>query len=119
MAEEQERAESLDDDKIARDFPPDEPIAVDDYGTTGAEQEWDEPLEERLAREEPDEAGAPLDNAGVPLVEPQGPGTEAEALGESVDLQEERSTELEGFGEEADGPEEQSAEEQAVTERRQ
>lgn len=118
MADEQERAESLDDDKLARDYPPDEPVASDDYGTTGAEQEWDEPLEERVAREEPDKPATSDEDVAVPLVEPEGAGREAEALGEDIGSRE-QSTELEGFGEEAEGPEEQPAEEQAVTERRQ
>jgi len=34
--------------------PGDQPIAVDDYGTTVAEEQVDEPLNQRLAREEPD-----------------------------------------------------------------
>lgn len=33
---------------------PDEPMAVDDYGTTPAEQARPEPLADRVAREEPD-----------------------------------------------------------------
>ena len=50
----QNRAEDLDEDKIGGDFPPEQPLGVEEYGTTAAEQEWDEPLEERIAREEPD-----------------------------------------------------------------
>jgi hypothetical protein len=34
--------------------PADDPVAVDDYGTTAAEQEAGEPLDLRLSREEPD-----------------------------------------------------------------
>jgi hypothetical protein len=57
----QDRAEQLDDDKldgempadVAR-FPPDEPAAVEDYGTTPAEARTDEPIDERVTREEPD-----------------------------------------------------------------
>ncbi len=36
--------------------PGDEPVAVDDYGTTAEEQREDEPLDGRLRREEPDAA---------------------------------------------------------------
>lgn len=35
--------------------PGDEPAAVDDFGTTAAEQRAGEPLEDRLRREEPDQ----------------------------------------------------------------
>lgn len=49
----QDRAESLDDDKLG-EMPPDEPLGVDEYGTTEAEERHDEPLDERVAREEPD-----------------------------------------------------------------
>jgi hypothetical protein len=34
--------------------PADDPVAVDDYGTTAAEQQAGEPLELRVSREEPD-----------------------------------------------------------------
>jgi hypothetical protein len=50
----QNRAEGLDEDKIGGDFPPEEPLGADEYGTTAAEERWDEPLEERIAREQPD-----------------------------------------------------------------
>jgi len=36
------------------DGPPDRPVAADDYGTTAGEQHAGEPLDTRLAREEPD-----------------------------------------------------------------
>jgi hypothetical protein len=39
-------------------LPADEPVAVNDYGTTAAEQRRGEPLDARLAREEPDTAPA-------------------------------------------------------------
>ena len=48
------RAEGLDDDKVAGDYPPERPLGAEEYGTTAAEEAWDEPLEERIAREEPD-----------------------------------------------------------------
>ena len=59
----QDMAEALDVDKIdddragedeLDDYPPDRPLAVDDYGVTEAEEAIDEPLEERVRREEPD-----------------------------------------------------------------
>jgi hypothetical protein len=40
--------------------PPDEPVAADDYGTTGQEQRGGEPLDGRLAREEPETSVDPL-----------------------------------------------------------
>ncbi len=49
-------SERLDDDKLPADFPPDEPVASNDYGVTPAEQRVPEPLEERVKREKPDTA---------------------------------------------------------------
>jgi hypothetical protein len=40
--------------------PPDEPVAVEDYGMTAREQRSGEPLDERLAREEPEVSVDPL-----------------------------------------------------------
>lgn len=54
MADEQRKAEALDDDHIGEEYPPDEPLGVEDYGTTGAEQRIPEPLDERVLRDEPD-----------------------------------------------------------------
>jgi hypothetical protein len=63
-------SESLDDDKLSVDFPPDEPMAVDDYGTTPQEQRVPEPIDERVEREQPETetAGEP-DRVGQ-LVDP-------------------------------------------------
>jgi hypothetical protein len=69
MADEQDRAESLDDDKLAPELPPDEPYGVDRYGTTPAEERWDEPIDERVAAEVPDDAWGDADE-GLELVEP-------------------------------------------------
>ena len=74
MTDDANLSELLDDDKLPPNYPPDEPLGVDQYGVTPAEEEVDEPLAERVAREEPDllpdedesEYGAPV---GV-LVEP-------------------------------------------------
>lgn len=83
--ESDQRAEDLDDDKLGGSYPPDEPLGVDQYGTTHAEEEVDEPLEERLAREEPDVAV--LDDPEVVLVAPDegmGPDDEAQAVARAL-----------------------------------
>jgi hypothetical protein len=73
----QNLSEELDDDKLGGEFPPEEPLAVDDYGTTPAEEAWDEPLEERIAREEPDVLAPP--DEGLELVQPdEGAHTDTE-----------------------------------------
>jgi hypothetical protein len=51
----QDEAEALDDDRTDGEYPPERPLGVDAYGTTGAEERWDEPLAERVSREEPDD----------------------------------------------------------------
>jgi len=56
--EPQDEAEALDDDRLAGEYPPEEPLGAESYGTTGAEEHWDEPLAERVRREEPDDASA-------------------------------------------------------------
>lgn len=88
MSDSQDRAEQLDDDKMAMtdtpvedlEYPPDEPMGVDAYGTTAAEERVDEPLDERVAREVPDEA---TEDAGMRLVDPDegaGPDEEADSV---------------------------------------
>lgn len=78
MADEQDRAELLDDDKVSDDFPPEQPLAVEDFGTTPAEELYGEPLAERLAREEPE--GPASAEGGVRLVQPdEGAHTDTEA----------------------------------------
>jgi hypothetical protein len=57
----QDEAEALDDDRLDGEYPPESPLGVDAYGTTGAEERWDEPLAERVAREEPDDDRARRD----------------------------------------------------------
>jgi Family of unknown function (DUF5709) len=44
--------------------PPERPLAVDEWGTTAAEQHRSEPLERRLAREVPEEPGPEGDDIG-------------------------------------------------------
>ncbi|QGG93827.1 hypothetical protein [Actinomarinicola tropica] len=86
----QDRAEQLDEDKLSPsdtpvqdlDYPPEEPLGVDAYGTTAAEERYDEPLEERVAREEPETI--PEEEPGMRLVSPEqgaGPDEEADAVG--------------------------------------
>ncbi|MBI2709415.1 MAG: hypothetical protein HYX34_06935 [Actinobacteria bacterium] len=82
MADEQDQAESLDDDRVAGAYPPDRPLGVDAYGTTGSEERWDEPLPERVAREEPDELARALDEQGSLVAPDEGvhDDTDAEAV---------------------------------------
>lgn len=49
-----DKSEALDDDNLAGNYPPDEPVGVDEYGITEAEQRVDEPIAERVLREEPE-----------------------------------------------------------------
>lgn len=53
--DEQDEAEGLDDDRIRGDYPPEHTLGAEDYGTTAAEERIDEPLEEKAAREEPEQ----------------------------------------------------------------
>lgn len=59
----------LDDSPPA--LPADEPQAVDDFGVTAAEQRQGEPMDQRLAREEPDE-GARSDSEQDMIATEQG-----------------------------------------------
>jgi hypothetical protein len=67
MSDEQDQAEALDEDELridddafdddpAHDLndPPMRAMGVHEYGITAAEEEFDEPLEERVRRETPD-----------------------------------------------------------------
>lgn len=76
-------SELVDDDKLPEEYPPDEPTAVDDYGTTAREQVVPEPIDERVAREEPDQGlggSAGSDVEVGELVEPDaGAGTDETA----------------------------------------
>lgn len=77
MTDDQQRGEEL-DEALPSDFPPDEPTAVDDTGTTGVEQLGGESFAERDRRTEP-EAGAARRRAGA------GAGTEAPRSDEVVE----------------------------------
>jgi hypothetical protein len=84
MADEQDLAEALDDDKLDdEEFAPERPLGVEDYGTTAAEEEAGEPLAEAIRREEPDvPAGLAAIDAAV---EDELPG---EIIGEVVPAEE-------------------------------
>ena len=101
MADEQDRAESLDDDKLPPELAPDEPYGVDRYGTTAAEERWDEPIAERVTAEVPDDGRDDVDvDEGLDLVEPDEglrPDTEPAAVARAV-LPEDDDTALEREG---------------------
>ncbi|HSL56469.1 MAG TPA: hypothetical protein VK866_01375 [Acidimicrobiales bacterium] len=67
MSDPQDRSEALDDDKLAGEYPPDRPLGAESYGTTPGEERVDEPLADRVAREEPEDA-PPSDRPVAPLV---------------------------------------------------
>jgi hypothetical protein len=66
-----------DDPEGNLDYPPDEPMGVEDYGTTAAEERVDEPLAERVARELPDS----LDESERPVGRLLSPGADDTDLG--------------------------------------
>lgn len=83
VSEPQSAAEQLDADKLPGDqddptaggaYPPDRPLAVDDYGTTPAEERTPEPLDEWVEREMPEDSTA----ADDPLAPENSPAVSAE-----------------------------------------
>lgn len=54
MPDDDNLSELLDDDKLPGEYPPDEPFGVDEDELTVRGQQTDEPLEERVRREEPE-----------------------------------------------------------------
>ena len=88
--DEQDQAEALDSDELeGGDFPPDRYQGANQYGITAAEEAWDEPLDERISREVPDEPVRHDDRPPV-LVAPDEGGifddeAEAVAFDESAD----------------------------------
>ena len=82
--DDQDVSEALDDDKLPGDYPPEQPLGVDEYGVTAAEELVDEPLEERVRREVPEQARA--DDRGIgSIVEPDeggSPDDEPDAVAE-------------------------------------
>lgn len=68
MANEQDQAEALDEDKLG-EFPPEKPPGAQDYGAAGAEPHAGESVARRAAREEPEEVPLePLPTTGDPDV---------------------------------------------------
>lgn len=64
----QDTAEALDADKLpgseddptaGAEFPPEQPLGAEEYGTTPGEATVDEPLAERVQREEPEQRPEP------------------------------------------------------------
>lgn len=92
----QSQAEGLDDDRIAGDYPPDQPLGAEDYGSTAAEERIDEPLEERVWREEPEEQPPGSAVAGRPPGSP-GPLEEGDPAAGDATLRD-VATEHEGPG---------------------
>ena len=74
MPDDDNLSELLDDDKLPAEYPPDEPLGVDEEALTVRGQQTDEPLEERVQREEPEVfAASGVDDEPVgPLVAPGG-----------------------------------------------
>jgi hypothetical protein len=71
MPDDDNLSELLDDDKLPAEYPPDEPLGVDEEGLTVRGQQTDEPLEERVKREVPDVFAVEDEPVG-PLVAPGG-----------------------------------------------
>ena len=73
MPDDANLSELLDDDKLPAEYPPDRPLGVDEEELTARGEQTDEPLEERMRREEPDVAVTGLaDDPVAPLVAPGG-----------------------------------------------
>lgn len=90
MPDDANLSELLDDDKLPAEYPPDEPSGVLEDELTVRGQQTDEPLEERVGREEPDvpAAASPDDDPVAPLVEPEageGDDLTKEAVAHTVD----------------------------------
>jgi hypothetical protein len=83
-----DRSEAVDTDKLSDEYPPDELLASDDYGVTGAEQRFDEPLDERVRRERPEASGPDAADArSERVVQPvdQGGPDEEDLVAEAVE----------------------------------
>jgi hypothetical protein len=86
MSDPQDRAEALDDDKVGPEFPPEEPLGVDDPAVTPTGQWLPESLEERAAREETEPeasseaASAAEEQTGDLLPGPEEPAAEVDAV---------------------------------------
>lgn len=88
MSDDPNLSELLDDDKLSSPYPPDEPFGVTEDELTVRGGQTDEPLEERVAREEPDfPAARSIDDEVVgTLVEPEagGPDLTKEAVASEI-----------------------------------
>lgn len=72
MPDDANLSELLDDDKLPAEYPPDEPLGVFEDELTVRGQQTDEPLEERVLREEPEVwEREPVDEPVGHLVEPE------------------------------------------------
>lgn len=72
MPDDANLSELTDDDKLPADYPPDQPMGVDEEELTVRGEQTDEPLEERMRREQPDVAAGAVDEPVSPLVAPEG-----------------------------------------------
>ena len=72
MPDDDNLSELLDDDKLPAEYPPEEPLGVYEDELTVRGQQTDEPLEERITREEPDVFAEVEDDSVGPLVAPEG-----------------------------------------------
>lgn len=101
MSDEQANAERLDDDVVDEgDYPPEHPLGVDRFGTTGVEEEGGESVRQRAAQEDPRRDLRERDEAVGGLLAPD------EEAGLDV--------EGEALATEGDRPDQLSAEEEAV-----
>jgi hypothetical protein len=76
--DEQDVAEGLDDEELSGEYPPDQPLGVDDEGVTGLEQLGGESVSEREDRTEPEvweRDRAPASETGPQLEGEPEPGT--------------------------------------------
>jgi hypothetical protein len=76
--DEQDVAEGLDDEDLSGEYPPEEPLGVDDEGVTGLEQLGGESVSEREDRTEPEvweRETAPASETGPQLEGEPEPGT--------------------------------------------
>lgn len=81
-------SEVLDADKLAGNYPPDQPAASFDYGVTPQEQRVQEPIAERVKREKPEQSFVGEEGTVGRLVAPDEgvhPDDEAQAVARDVD----------------------------------
>ncbi len=85
--DDQREAEELDEDEVGGTrIPPDQPLGVEDFGTTEAEERYGEPLDERVQREQPDVGAAGAAGRSGPAVEIAEVEGEPDTEGEAVPL---------------------------------